>query len=79
MSVGSTARVITRLHSETTDKTDGYYRRAIVAEFRNKFEDMGKGVIDTIPEREYENYINKSIRVLSELLERGKFKDEGTT
>jgi P4 family phage/plasmid primase-like protien len=64
---------------ETTDKTDGFYRRSIVIEFRGKFDDKGKRIIDTIPESEYENFVRKSIRVLNELLERGSFTGEGTT
>lgn len=64
---------------ETSDKTDAWYRRTVVSEFRNHYDDRGKSIIDTIPESEYENFCKKCIRILGELLERGKFTNEGTT
>jgi P4 family phage/plasmid primase-like protien len=61
----------------THDKTDGFYRRWLIIDFFNSFPE-GKPVVDTIPEQEYENMCRKCIRVLKELLEVGKFTNQGT-
>ncbi len=45
--------------------------------FKNQFDD-GKDIVDSIPEQEYENLLAKCLRMLPELLERGKFTGEGT-
>lgn len=61
---------------ETTDKSDGYYRRWVVIDFINQFKE-GKNVLDTIPNIEYNNLALKSIRILKELLESKEFHGEG--
>jgi P4 family phage/plasmid primase-like protien len=75
----NTAKIIIATNSlpETLDKTEGFYSRCIIIEFNNRF-DEGKPVIDLIPEIEYENLLKKCLRILSELLDRGKFTGEGT-
>ena len=61
----------------TYDKSRGFHARWIIIEFPNEF-DEGVPVVDTIPEWEYENLGKKCIRILRELLKRGKFTGEGS-
>lgn len=76
----NTAKVIISSNSvpESLDKTDAFYRRIIILEFKNKFT-VEVPIIDTIPEFEYENFIFYVLEhILSPLLTRGSFKNEGT-
>ena len=61
----------------TTDKTIGFYRRWLIIDFPNMF-DEGKNIEENIPDMEFENLAKKSIKVLKEVLEYGKFTSEGT-
>jgi len=61
--------IATNTLPETTDKSDGFYRRWLIVDFPNKFEETGD-VVDTIPDVEFENLARKSIGVLNRLLER---------
>jgi len=61
----------------TYDKSRGFHARWIIIDFPNEF-DEGVPVVDTIPEWEYENLGRKCIRILRELLKRGKFTGEGS-
>lgn len=60
----------------TTDRTPGFYRRWLILDFPNRFDD-GKDVIDDIPEAEYEALLGKLLGILPGLIERGKFTNEG--
>lgn len=60
----------------TSDRTDGFYRRWLIIDFPNKFED-GKEITDEVSEEEYENLCLKLVKRLPGLLERGKFAGEG--
>lgn len=75
----NTAKIIIATNSlpDTTDRTDGFYRRWLLVEFKNRFPE-GKDVIDEIPEHEYENMCRKCIGILGALLKRGTFTGEGT-
>lgn len=75
----NTAKIIIATNSlpDTGDRTDGFYRRWLIIDFCNKFEE-GRDVINEIPEWEYENLCHKCTKLLTELLERGKFHKEGT-
>jgi len=75
----NTAKIIIATNSipETLDKTDGFMSRAIIKEFKNRF-DEGVSVVETIPESEYENLIKKCIPILERLVKVGKFTNEGT-
>lgn len=75
----NTAKIVIATNSipETLDKTEAFHSRVIIIEFKNRF-DEGVSVIDTIPEPEYENLLLKSVNLLSGLLEKGKFTNEGT-
>lgn len=61
---------------ETTDKSDGFFRRWLVVDFKNQFED-GKDIIKDVPEYEFSNLAKKSVRVLKGLIDRGRFTKEG--
>ena len=69
--------IATNALPKTYDRTDGFYRRWLIVDFPNKFPE-GKDILDTIPPEEYANLARKSIRILKELIERGKFTKEGT-
>ncbi len=75
----NTAKVIIATNSlpETLDKTDGFYSRCIILEFKNQF-DEGIDAVDLIPEVEFENLLAKCLKILPGLLERGRFTGEGT-
>lgn len=60
----------------TMDKTIGFYRRWIIIDFPNRFKE-GHDVVQDIPETEYKNLAKKSIRILKELIELGKFHNSG--
>lgn len=62
---------------ETSDKTDGFYRRWWTIIFKNKFKD-GRDVLTEIPDEEYGNFCLKSIRLLRDLLESRQFCNEPT-
>jgi len=62
---------------ETTDKTDGWYRRWLCIDFPNQFPE-GKDILKTIPDSEYENFCKQSIDLIKKLHETGKFTNEGT-
>lgn len=61
----------------TSDKTIGFYRRWSIIDFPNMF-DEGKNIEDAILDVEFENLAKKSIRILKEIIEQGKFTNEGT-
>ncbi len=69
--------VLTNSIPESLDKTEAFYSRCIIEEFKNRF-DEGKPVIDLISESEYENLLNKCLKILPGLMEIGKFTNEGT-
>ena len=62
---------------DTDDKTDGFFRRWLCIDFPNEFPE-GKEVLDRIPDEEYNNFCAFAIDILSQLLERGSFTNEGT-
>lgn len=61
----------------SSDKTHGWYRRNLIITFSNTFTE-GKNIVDKIPDNEYENLCLKLIKILPDLLECGKFHNEGT-
>ncbi len=62
----------------TPDKSMGFYRKWKIEDFPNQFKEMGKALIEGIPEVEFENLAKKSLRILKELYENPKFHNEGT-
>jgi len=75
----NTAKIIIATNSlpDTTDRTDGFYRRWLLIEFKNRFRE-GKDIIDEITEDEYENMARKCVRILKDLLSHGTFTGEGS-
>lgn len=75
----NTAKIILATNGlpATTDRSDGFYRRWVIAEFKNKFKD-GRDVVDDIPEEEYENLCLKCVRLLKEIISAGKLPHEET-
>lgn len=60
----------------TPDKTLGFYRRWLIIDFPNQFPIMS-GIIENIPDIEFENLSNKVIRILKEMYQTQKFTNEG--
>jgi len=59
------------------DKTVGFYRRWLIIDFPNQFP-IKEGLIEMIPEVEFENLAKKSITILNEMYKTMKFTNEGT-
>jgi len=74
----NTAKLLINTNSlpQTSDKTDAFYSRCVVVEFIKQFP-LGKNIIETIPDEEYDNFLTKLLRILKELLDRGEFTNEG--
>jgi len=62
---------------QSLDTSDGFFSRMIIIDFPNVF-DEGKDIVKDIPDWEFENLLRKCIKLLKELLERGRFSNEGT-
>ena len=73
----NTAKIIVATNGlpVTTDRSEGFYRRWCLVEFKKKFGD-GKDIIDSVPELEYQNFCRKSIRILKDMIDSGKIKHE---
>ena len=61
----------------TLDKTTGFYRRWLIIDFPNKFDEK-KDILNDIPEQEYKNLCKKSINILKEIWVKREFTNEGT-
>jgi len=61
----------------TMDKTLGFYRRWLIIDFPNMFTEK-KDILADIPEEEYSNLANKSIKILKYLLVNREFTNEGS-
>lgn len=61
---------------ETTDRTDGFYRRWVIIDFPNKFNGEFD-ILQTIPEIEYNNLARKVLNILPNLLSYMKFTNVG--
>jgi len=69
--------IATNTMPPTDDRTDGFYRRWLIIDFPNQFEE-GKDILATIPEVEYNNLARKSVRILRELYAVPKFEKDGS-
>lgn len=58
------------------DKSIGFYRRWLIIDFPHEFP-VGKDIISSIPDIEFENLAKKVIRIVSELIQRKAFTNEG--
>jgi putative DNA primase/helicase len=62
---------------ETTDKTIGFYRRWLIVDFPNQF-DESKNILAEIPEEEFNALASKcALLILPDLLKERKFTNEG--
>lgn len=61
----------------TTDKTEGFYRRWMIIDFNNRFEEK-KDILMDIPLEEYKSLATKSLILLNEILNRRSFTNEGS-
>lgn len=73
------AKIIINSNSlpSSLDTSDGFYRRWLVIDFPNEFNE-GKEIVDTIPEQEYQNLAYKVTKILPQILERGNITNQGT-
>lgn len=60
----------------TTDKTVGFYRRWLIIDFPNQFDEK-KDILSEIPEEEYQSLALKCVHKLKKLLKTKKFTKEG--
>jgi len=61
----------------TTDKTAGFYRRWMIFDFPNTFNEK-LDIISLVPEMEFENLAKKCLSILKELLKKREFHKEGS-
>lgn len=61
----------------TTDKTIGFYRRWVIIDFPNQFNEK-TDILSEIPEEEYHNLANQLVGVLMDLVTKREFDMEGT-
>jgi P4 family phage/plasmid primase-like protien len=61
----------------TEDTSDGFFRRWLIVDFPNEFEDTGQEIYKTIPDEEYEALARKVLKILPKLLKRGTFTGQG--
>jgi len=60
----------------TSDKTIGFYRRWLIVDFPNQFP-IKQGIIESIPEQEFQNLSKKVITLLKEMYIKQQFENEG--
>jgi len=63
---------------QTDDRTDGFYRRWLIVDFPNQFEETNGDVLENIPEEEYSALATKCVGVLSKLLDQHVFCKDGS-
>jgi P4 family phage/plasmid primase-like protien len=63
----------TNIIPDTTDKTDGYYRRWLVVDFPNKFDATNGNVLKDITPEDYQALAKKCIPILHKLLKKSTF------
>lgn len=60
----------------TEDVTVGFFRRFLIIDFPNQFDD-GPNPVDRVPTQEYRNLARKVTEILPELLNKGTFTNQG--
>lgn len=70
--------IATNCLPQTDDRTDGFYRRWLVVDFPNQFEETNGDILENIPEEEYNALATKSISYLARLLKEHKFCIDGS-
>lgn len=69
--------IATNTLPETMDKTEGFYRRWLIIDFKNKFEEDGR-LLEKIPEYEFNNLVKKCVDKLKLLFVNNKFSLDGS-
>ena len=73
----ATCMCLTNSMPITPDKTQGFYRKWLIIDFLNQFKEIDSGLINTIPDVEFENLAKKCLRILKELYDKPHFVNEG--
>lgn len=74
---GITSFIATNALPVTPDKSIAFYRRWDIVDFPHTFK-VGKDILGSIPDIEFNNLAKKSIRICEELYTNKKFNNEGT-
>ena len=61
----------------TPDKSIGFYRKWLIIDFPNQFKEISKDLIESIPNKEFENLAFKCLNILKNLYHTKKFTNEG--
>jgi len=72
----TTCLINTNSLPHTPDKTIGFYRKWLIIDFPNQFP-IKAGIIESIPDEEFENLAKKIIKILKEMYQNVKFHNEG--
>ena len=72
----TTCLINTNSLPHTPDKTIGFYRKWLIIDFPNQFP-VKSGIIESIPEEEFNNLAKKCITLLKEIYKTEKFENEG--
>lgn len=68
--------IATNILPESLDKSDGFFRRWLIIDFPNQFNE-NKDILKEISDLEIENFCKNIPTLLKELIRRGKFSNEG--
>lgn len=71
----ATLFIMTNTVPQTTDKTDGWYRRWLIIDFKNQFPES-KDIFADVPEEEYTALANDCVNRIKNILKNGKLTNE---
>jgi len=73
----ATCMCLTNSMPITPDKTQGFYRKWLIIDFLNQFKEIDRGLINNIPDVEFNNLAKKCLRILKKLYESPHLTNEG--
>lgn len=73
----ATCMCLTNSMPITPDKTQGFYRKWLIIDFLNQFKEIDIGLINKIPDVEFNNLAKKCLRILKELYKNPHLTNEG--
>ncbi|KKN65931.1 hypothetical protein LCGC14_0476340 [marine sediment metagenome] len=73
----ATCICLTNSLPSTPDKSIGFYRKWLIIDFPNQFNDVNKNLIEEIPKIEFNNLAKKCLKILKEIYKSQKFTNEG--
>ncbi len=73
----ATCICLTNSLPQTPDKSIGFYRKWLIIDFPNQFKGINRELIESIPEKEFENLAFKCLNKLKLLYKTKKFTNEG--